>query len=409
MTTILSLNNIEDLKGKDVFILFGKTRAGKSTFINDVYQEEVTKSTTGLKSDTNEISYVSTPCLVDQRKIVLVDTIGLGGSGDEHDRVSLAVKWVEIFRPSRDSKRYQGGSPNPAVKGFLYFIDISDGAGLNKDGQRNLNFFKALIGTEVMESVIFVTTKWATDENARDVQEDYFEQWTREIQVTFPGASIFRLDNETSRLSIRRLDRLSPEDRGQEKRKYYENAMKVLRELLRHEATIPTQLERDLNKDATGLVMNDTALGQLVRDELIEDARLAIGAGMHEEAKELIASAAVLTYIPVSEASQIKDAREAARMIFGDFGEPIGETLYEFGRTMTEICKSFSTEKQQAVLERSFAKTTAMNSRWARRGAENGKMILGPTGQVLGGIIACSASGVTNTLVGGFDWLRALG
>ncbi len=55
-----------------------------------------------MTSDTNAISYVTEPLSVDNRKFVLVDTIGLGGSGETHDRVNLAAEWVRIFSPGGD-------------------------------------------------------------------------------------------------------------------------------------------------------------------------------------------------------------------------------------------------------------------------------------------------------------------
>lgn len=82
--------------------LLGKTRAGKSTvgiffsclrskflsllitqFINDAYNapisEPIVKSTSGMDSDTDKISYMKPGILLDGRETFLIDTIGLGG------------------------------------------------------------------------------------------------------------------------------------------------------------------------------------------------------------------------------------------------------------------------------------------------------------------------------------------
>ena len=54
------------------------------------------------------------------------------------------------------------GAFSATVRGFLYFIDISDHAGLNDDNITNLKFFKKLVGgkPEVLKNVTFVITKW---------------------------------------------------------------------------------------------------------------------------------------------------------------------------------------------------------------------------------------------------------
>ncbi|KAH8824124.1 hypothetical protein DL96DRAFT_1616420 [Flagelloscypha sp. PMI_526] len=395
MTTITSLNNIEDLKGEDVFILFGKTRAGKSTFINDAYQQEVAKSTTGLRSDTNTISYVTTSCSIDRRKIVLVDTIGLGGSGEDHDRVSLAAKWVEIFRPGGDSYTGKGGKLHPTVKGFLYFIDITDGAGLNKDGQRNLAFFKALIGKEVMKSVIFVTTKWTKDENMRDIQEDYYEQWEEEIESddAFYGASLLRLDDQTSRITERRLGRLPLGEQKEERKKYHDNAIRVLRELLKNEAKAPTQLEVDINEGAEEQTIGQTTLGKQVLGDLKEDATIAMNAGMENEAKELLASAAALAQTPISRAGQIEEAREAAKVILGEGYEKIGEAWYETWELVTmNLWRLAAKGDPQANLDEKFSEIASMNIDWAREGAKYGRNVLGGPGEVVGGLLGAYAA-----------------
>ncbi|KAH8834592.1 hypothetical protein DL96DRAFT_1581028 [Flagelloscypha sp. PMI_526] len=334
MVGIASLKNIEDLKGRNVFILFGKTRAGKSTFINDAYQKPVVTSTQAMTSDTNAISYVTDALSINGRKIVLVDTIGLGGSEDEHDRMSFAGDWVRIFSPGGDSRTGSGGTLRPTVKGFLYFIDITDAAGLNEDNRRNLDMFKAMIGDKVLGSVVFVTTKWAKRgydawDDAWDDQDDRFEQWQYEINRSFPGASIVRLDEETSRCSKKRLDRMSPSERERETAKYHRNAMRVLSEVMKTEAQDLPQVQEEIADGGEGLTIGGLTLGSVIEVQLKKDAERADRIGMTDAANQLKSKASIISALPIALAGVISQVFDAATEILKECGEWLASSVQQ--------------------------------------------------------------------------------
>ncbi|KAH8799571.1 hypothetical protein DL96DRAFT_1687845 [Flagelloscypha sp. PMI_526] len=275
MPNVTELKSIGDLQGKNAVLLFGKTRAGKSTFINDAYEEKVVESTEKLTSDTNEISYVNEPIRVDDHDVFLVDTVGLGGSGDDHDRLSFAWKWLSIFHTGKDRKT----SLEPTVKGILYFIDIADGA-INEDNIRNLETFKALVGEEVLESVVFVTTKWATyaEPQNRKRHEKNFVGWGEKIREFFPRVSILRLDDTTGRLDEDDLNELSSTERTEKEREYHNNAMRVLRQLLTKTATQPILVQREMrNSPLLTTVLKTTTLGRKTLMDLLKDLERTIG------------------------------------------------------------------------------------------------------------------------------------
>ncbi|KAH8793662.1 hypothetical protein DL96DRAFT_1691108 [Flagelloscypha sp. PMI_526] len=262
------LHKIEGLEGRNVVIAFGKTRAGKSTFVNDAHGKKVVKSTMSVMSDTNDISYVNQPITVNGADLILVDTVGLGGSGEGHDRSSFAWKWLEILHPGKKRK-----SPlKPTVKGILYFIDIMDGA-VNEDNIRNLETFKGLVGEEVQESIIFVTTKWATKAEPRNrkIHESHWVGWGQKIGKDFPRASILRLDDITGRLDEEDLSKLSLAERTKEEGEYHSNAMRVLQQLLTKTATQPILAQREMYAGGKGMKAGQTTLGMTTVKYLSED------------------------------------------------------------------------------------------------------------------------------------------
>ncbi|KAH8799632.1 hypothetical protein DL96DRAFT_1824332 [Flagelloscypha sp. PMI_526] len=268
------LHNIKSLQGKNVVLLFGKTRAGKSTFINDAYRKKVVKSTTSIKSDTSEISYVNQPIRVGDRDIFLVDTIGLGGSGRDHDRASFTWKWLCIFHPGNDRI-----TPlETTIKGILYFIGINDDT-MGEDNIRNLETFKALVGEEVLESIVFVTTKWFTeaDPNARKRCETNFVRWEEIIRRDFPGASILRLDDTTGRLSEEDLNEISSAERRKREQEYHNNAMRVLQQLLKKSATQPILAQREMYEGGEKMKVGHTTLGKTTIRHLSDDIERAAG------------------------------------------------------------------------------------------------------------------------------------
>ncbi|KAH8799605.1 hypothetical protein DL96DRAFT_1824313 [Flagelloscypha sp. PMI_526] len=244
-------------------------------FINDTYGKKVADSTKSLTSDTNEISYVNRPIRVNDHDVLLVDTIGLGGSGKNHDRLSFTWKWLSIFHPGND----RNNPLEPIVKGILYFIDIMDVA-MNEDNVRNLETFKALVGEEVPESVVFVTTKWATDaeRNTRKRNENSFVGWGQKIRRDFPKALIVRLDDTTGRLDEDDLNDLSSAERRKKEGQYHDNAIKVLQQLLTKTATRPILVQEEMKNGPLLLkALKTTTLGRTTLQHLIEDLERAAG------------------------------------------------------------------------------------------------------------------------------------
>ena len=297
----------------------------------------------------------------------------------------------------------------PTVKGFLYVIDITDGAGLNEDNRRNLEVFKALIGTDVVESVIFVTAQWAKKgDDARDDQEGRYKEWTKKIEADFPGALTIRLDGETSRRSLKRLDEMTEEERKVEMAKYHENAMVVIRELAKREAVKPPQLEKELNSADGPLTIGATMLGQTLGVQIIQDANRARRAGMPELAKEYKISATTLAFTPITEAGNIKASREIAKELFGEGGEAIGENWYDLGKQAIKFTESFMTENQQVVFKTLHEEMTDGNIKTIRESAAFGKALGGETGEQIGRWAGTVEALATSPMRIAVNWLGAI-
>ncbi|KAH8834620.1 hypothetical protein DL96DRAFT_1551365 [Flagelloscypha sp. PMI_526] len=343
MTGTKVLNNIEDLRGRTVILLFGKSRAGKSTFINDAYGKTVAKSTGSMESDTDAITYVNEPLVIDQRSVVLVDSIGLGGSGENHDRVRYGV--------DRDGKVY------PIVRGFLYFIDITDAAGLNEDNRYNLEIFKALIGEQVMESVIFVTTKWAgVNESARDDQDDHFEQWRAVIAGTFPGASIVSLDGDTPRCSQNHLARLTSEVRAREIAKYRENAVRTIRAVVARRTRYLPLLQYELRTGGPSVPISKTLVGKVITNQLLKIAKESEEAGLEDVAERCMEDILAMALTPAQGGKTIAETKANVETVFK--GDDKG-TRPQTSETDKNDVSTNSKEKIISIVARRVAKNVA--------------------------------------------------
>jgi len=298
---------------------------------------------------------------------------------------------------------------NPTVKGFLYVIDITDGAGLNEDNRRNLEVFKALIGTDVVESVIFVTAQWAKKgDDARDDQEGRYKEWTKKIEADFPGALTIRLDGETSRRSLKRLDEMTEEERKVEMAKYHENAMVVIRELAKREAVKPPQLEKELNSADGPSTIGGTKLGQTLGAHIVQDANRASAAGMTEMAGEYKVAAATLAFTPITEAGNIKGSRQIAKELFGERGEDIGEGWYNLGKLPMMLAEVVLTRNQQTALNKSHEEMTDGNIKTIHQIASFGKALGGETGEKVGRWAGAGVALATSPMRIALNWLDAL-
>ncbi|KAH8792393.1 hypothetical protein DL96DRAFT_1657431 [Flagelloscypha sp. PMI_526] len=190
----------------------------------------------------------------------------------DHDRISFTWKWLEIFYPGNRKIALE-----PTATGILYFIDIWDVA-MNEDNIRNLQTFKALVGEEVLRSVVFVTAKWATEGTMRQRNATNFVKWEEKIRRDFPGASIVRLDDTTGRLDEEDLNELSSADRRRKEREYHNNAMRVLQQLLKKRATQPLLAQREMNRGlALPEAVKETTLWKTTLQYLTKDAAKAVG------------------------------------------------------------------------------------------------------------------------------------
>ncbi|KAH8834591.1 hypothetical protein DL96DRAFT_1581024 [Flagelloscypha sp. PMI_526] len=171
-----------------------------------------------------------------------------------------------------------------------------------------------MIGDEVTESVIFVTTKWAReDSDARDDQEDRFEQWKTEIEATFRGASIVRLDGKTSRRSTRKLAQMTHQEQEQEAAKYHENTLQVFREIFKREAKDMPLLQRELHFRGRDITISDTQMGRVITNQLLKVARESKARGFDEAAQQHENDVIALSLIPVHSRMGIEDARKHAQ------------------------------------------------------------------------------------------------
>ncbi|KAF7350776.1 G domain-containing protein [Mycena sanguinolenta] len=357
-----TLDKIQNICDKDVIFLLGKTRAGKSTFINDTAGEHVLASTASMTSDTVAISYVQVS-FDDNRVVNLVDTIGFGGSHVEHTRPDLAAKYISILRSSENQT---------TIKVFLYLIDINDGAGLDHENEKNLNFLAALVGEGVFSNVVFVTTKWGSpaDEDGREVQEDRHCKWESKLLVKFPGSRLIRLDAHTSRRSPKRLE-ADPVLAAVEKVKYRDNALNVIRFALERPAKQPTQLEQELNgSGGTDMTIGDTSLGQLVTQQVQEEAQ-SLALSNPDVANAILQHEAFIRSIPVNDQHLV---------------EKLGDLAYRYGKVVMEVASTFVPgtgrntimEKFSEGVERTVHQTTYA----AERGGTIGGLVAAATGAI---------------------------
>ncbi|KAF8805486.1 hypothetical protein BYT27DRAFT_7212971 [Phlegmacium glaucopus] len=279
-----------------------------------------------MTSDTATISYLTI------RKSVLWTQSAW--AVEDHNRFRLTAKWIDIFSPGGDPKTGKGGVLHGIVKGFLYFIDITDEAGLNQDNQRNLEIFKAIVGTEAMNSVIFVATKWAEQtERARRRQERRHADWENKVSTNFLGAHIMRLDAETSRYCEDELKDLSDGDGKAEKTKYHDNALKVLKEVLENRRVVH-QIQKDVKEVDTRI--RDTEVGHVNIKHVEEDAKAMATAGMNDQAEELLHSGRKIGLSLIGLVST-KEQQEALDKVYDDIVDNAVKAIHhgtELGATL---------------------------------------------------------------------------
>ncbi|KAF7351775.1 p-loop containing nucleoside triphosphate hydrolase protein [Mycena sanguinolenta] len=380
-----TLDNIQNICDQDVIFLLGKTRAGKSTFINDTLGERVLDSTASMTSDTVAISYVQVS-FDDNRLVNLVDTIGFGGSYLEHTRPDLAARYVSILHSSEKEA---------TIKAFLYLIDITDAAGLDQENQKNLDFLAALVGEEVFSSVVFVTTKWGSpaDEDTREVQEERHSQWERILLDSFPGSRLVRLDDQTSRRSAKKLE-ANPALAEAEKVRYRANTLNVIRLALERPATRPTQLEQEVNgPEGANMTIGDTSLGQVVKMQVQQQAASLAASGQADAANALLGYEADIARLRVDDLKLAEKAREAGARVLSlcpSLGAELGELFYRYGKVAMEVVSAVAPRARRAAIMETFNNGVERTVQMATHGAQQSGIV--------GGVLAAAAGAAATVL-----------
>ncbi|KAG6820492.1 hypothetical protein H0H93_016299, partial [Arthromyces matolae] len=148
---------LEDPRDTDIVIpVMGPTGAGKSTFINYVAGQMVTKVGHNLKSETAQLQHVILPHPTDKtRRVIIVDTPGFD---DTYVADSEILRRIAVWL----ARSY---SANMTLAGVIYLHEISQTRMLGT-ARKNLDMFYKLIGQDATKNVVLATTKWS------DIPED---------------------------------------------------------------------------------------------------------------------------------------------------------------------------------------------------------------------------------------------
>ncbi|KXN84394.1 hypothetical protein AN958_12653 [Leucoagaricus sp. SymC.cos] len=427
-----------------LIIIESRDAIGSSTFledfINDAYGSRILASTGSMRSDTEVISYVTPPLSTSQpsypniRDIHLVDTIGLSGSSADHNRTVLAAKWIKIFCPTNQGRNTEKGGPlHPTVKGFLYFIDISDEAGLNADNLTNLKFFQKLVGQDpdILKSVAFVTTKWQQKENKslRRGQERRLEEWKKTLEELFPGCRVLRLDGETSRADIEELDESLEENQtseakeriAREKTSYTKNVFTVLNDVLVNPAKVASKLEHEIKAINGGKrQMKDIGIGQVALEEAKLMAMVLDEAGDSDLAEIMRSAADEFHNTKVKDAEEFVNSREQQRSEFmmrvnarlHDFrkgNEAFANAVYESTEAIMNFWSlvPFVGPKQKEALQKAFDKRMVKRTSGTVGTCAVAGGLFGKPGRYVGAAFGAAVSAVVNVGDGSLTTLKS--
>ncbi|KAM7207880.1 P-loop containing nucleoside triphosphate hydrolase protein [Naviculisporaceae sp. PSN 640] len=143
-----------------IIAVMGKTGSGKSSFISSLAVRDYSHAIGhGLASKTQEV--VEVECIVDGRRVVMVDTPGFDDTNMTDGTVlNLLVEWL--------SCSYEAGA---RLSGIIFLQDILDTSRAAKSTIKNLNLFNKLTGNDSMTNVVIVTSKWdVLDNNPHEIQ-----------------------------------------------------------------------------------------------------------------------------------------------------------------------------------------------------------------------------------------------
>ncbi|KAJ2915304.1 hypothetical protein MD484_g5113, partial [Candolleomyces efflorescens] len=147
----------KDVKQDDlIVVIMGMTGAGKSTFINDFFDQALAKVNHGLRSCTKEIGVAignlpSTHKSWPSRRLVLVDTPGFDDTDDGEFEIlrRISVWLADVYQKEVE------------ITGLVYLHNI----GHNRMCGSSLlshNIFRRMCGANAFNRVVMASTQWET-------------------------------------------------------------------------------------------------------------------------------------------------------------------------------------------------------------------------------------------------------
>ncbi|TDL19392.1 hypothetical protein BD410DRAFT_440316 [Rickenella mellea] len=265
------LENVDEISPRDskVILIMGKTRTGKSTFINDVIGSVEMQTSDSLESVTSEISYVTTQLKHrgTNHNIALVDTVGWAGSDPNLSKDVLL---------SRIVAKLSSMQTKPTVVGIIYLHRITDNS-MGLEQVDNLEIFQSLVGEDAMSSVIFLTNGW-TSQRAGERAETALKQnyWNRAIAA---GARAERLDVGSPRVDE---EEMTDEHKGL----YRSNALRIVRLILDSPAATRMTVQQEIEQSGADTTLDQLSAGKTLMKQNDRDYEVLKKAGLDPSKKK---------------------------------------------------------------------------------------------------------------------------
>ncbi|CAG9986568.1 unnamed protein product [Clonostachys byssicola] len=235
-------------KPNDVFIaIMGVTGSGKSSFISQCCGRmvRVGHDLTGCTSTVDVHAFDLSPT----QTIYLIDTPGFDDTnrGDAEVLTQIAA-WL--------GESYQH---KILLHGIVYLHPITDRRMLGS-ARRNLNVFIKLCGFDALQKVVLATTMWdiADQEIAENRERELIETEEFWGWMKSQGCMVSRHDHTTK------------------------SAVRIIRQLARHNEPVVTDLQRELVEQ--NLPLNETSAGQKIQSELLAERDKLAGISRDMEA-----------------------------------------------------------------------------------------------------------------------------
>ncbi|KAI1140788.1 P-loop containing nucleoside triphosphate hydrolase protein [Hypoxylon sp. FL0543] len=153
----MDINELSDLRPSDVIILvMGITGSGKSSFISELLQEDVSIIGHNLTSHTARVSFFMLK-YEDGRRVFLMDTPGFDDTYRSNAEVLRDIAFVL-------AKVYQCGIN---VAGIIYMHRITDNR-MSGSSVKNLDILRGLCGPDAFPRIVLTSSMW--DSTAQDPQ-----------------------------------------------------------------------------------------------------------------------------------------------------------------------------------------------------------------------------------------------